>query len=232
MPHVHSHARVIETRKELYTYLLILFIGLCEIFLEIGIGFVLGDNAINAAGGIHTSGDLIIVILSALTAVTVVAIAPHRPSAEQISRTIMSSLAVSIFLFGGVTIFTISIERMIEPVIGIPWIAIVIGFISILTNYLKFFLLERDGGEAGNITVKSLSRHVKIDMSLGAIACLGGTLRIVSAYFPSTELIALRIDPFLSLLVSLWLFWSAYEIGQEIYEGQIMGRSDHHSHDH
>jgi len=228
MRHAHSHARAIATHKELINYLIVLVIGVSEIFLEIGIGFLLYDNAINAAGGIHTSGDLVIIVLSALTAGAIVSMSNQRPFVEWALRSLMGLLAVCIFLFGGITILSISIERMLTPIEGTAWVAFVIGLLSIITNYCKHKILQGSGGEHGNINVKSLTRHVKIDMSLGAIACIGGLLRMVGTFFPSWECVILRIDPGLSIIISFWLFWGAYEIANEVLTGQVM--ADHHDH--
>lgn len=231
MSHPQSHAHTVETRREFISYILVLFIGCGEIFLEIGIGFMMFDNAINAAGGIHTGGDLIIIVLSTLTAGAIVALSKSRPITEWELRSFMGIIAIFIFLYGGLSVFFLSIERLLTPVEGTASVAFVIGFVSMIANYYKHSLLERSGGEDGNVTVKSLSRHVKIDMSLGAIACIGGLLRMMGAYFPAWEFIVIRIDPTLSIIVSVWLLWSAHEIAHEVLSGHVMASShDHHDH--
>lgn len=225
---LHSHTNKSDTRQEFFMYGLVLVIGLLEVFLEIVVGFIFYDNTINAAGGVHTGGDLTIVVLSALTVGSISLLVSHSPLSEWYLRTIMGFAAVLIFITGGLGVIAIALERLASPVEGVGWVAAVIGLISIGLNLLKHTLLNKHGGERGNINLKSLTRHVKIDIALGAVAVIGGTARAILASFDAIAWAVLRIDPVLSLIVALWLLYSGYEIAEEILTGQVI--EDSHKH--
>ncbi len=199
-----------EKKKKILITVIIL--NLIIVISQIGFGIYAHSLAL-ITDAVHNFQDVISLVIAFIAAVFMTKKPTEKMTFGYLRSEAMAGFINSAFLVGAIVLIIISsIERLIFPQEVDSIYVIIVGFIAFIVNALSAYFLglhKHDHEEREDLNIKAAYLHLLSDAGISVGVVIGGIL----IYFYKIY----WVDPFISILFSLYIFKETYPVLKKTY---------------